>query len=67
MKMVLRMRGKEVPEDIVGYDARQRIRKTRVVWRFRGVIHWDVVPAMLTTYELIECDSRVAVAFRSIP
>src|SRR6516164_6669516 len=61
------MRGKKVPENIVSYDTRQRIRKPRVIRYLRGVIHWGAVPGMLTTYELINYDYGLAVAFRSIP
>ena len=63
---VLRMSGEKVPKDIVRYDAWQRIRKSRVIGRFRWVIHWDAIPGMLTTYELIKRDCVPAVADRSI-
>ena len=61
------MRGKEIPNDIVGYDARQRVGEPRIVRRFRGIIHRDVVPIMLATDQLINGHCGPAVAFGSKP
>ncbi|MDB6102450.1 MAG: hypothetical protein JWO52_2449, partial [Gammaproteobacteria bacterium] len=46
--MCLRVFGKELPENVVGRDARMSV-EVRIEWDLPGNIHWILVPGVSTS------------------
>lgn len=59
--MCLRVLGKELPENVVGRDARMSV-EVRIEWDLPGNIHWILVPGVSTSNEPVDLHLRVTLA-----